>query len=159
MTQALSFHRTPSRATGFTLTELIVTIVIATVLAAFAAARISTQSFDAEGVANEVTAALRYAQKIAISQRRDVAVGISGNVLSLTYPGLPGVPAVQRPPGTDPFTISKSGVSISGTGFTFSALGKPSAAGTTVITVTGSDSPPTTTTVRVEAETGYVHVP
>ena len=145
-----------TRSAGFTLTELVVVIVVATVLSAVVFSRISTQGFDAEGVANEVAAALRYAQRLAISQHRDVAVGISGNELSLTYPGLGGA-AVHQPPGTDAFKVSKSGVSISGTGFTFSALGKPSAASATVITVTGSDTPPTTGTVTVEAETGYVH--
>ena len=142
-------------AAGFTLTELVVVIIIATTLAAFAAARINTQSFNTEGFANEVAATVRYAQRIAISQRRDVAVTISGNSLSLTYPGVGGA-AVQKPPGTDPFTISKSGISLSGTGFTFNALGKPTAGTTTTLTITGSDSPPTVKTVTVEAETGYV---
>lgn len=146
---------THQSASGFTLTELVVVIVIATVLAAFAAARINTQSFDAEGFANEVAATLRYAQKIAISQKRNVAVGISGNTLSLTYPDAPlSGAAVRKPPGADPFIISKSGISISGTGFTFNALGKPTVPST--LTITGSDTPPTTKTITVEAETGYV---
>ena len=141
----------PSR--GFTLTELVVTIIIATVLAAFAVARISTGGFEAEGFANEVAATVRYAQKIAISQRRNVAVGVAGNALSLTYPDAGGA-AVHKPPGSDPFTISKSGVSLTGTGITFSALGKPSSG--TTLTVTGGDTPPTVKTITVQAETGYV---
>jgi MSHA pilin protein MshC len=140
-------------ASGFTLTELVVVIIIATALGALAIARINTQPFEAEGLANEVAAAVRYAQKIAISQRRDVAVGIAGNSVSLTYPGVGGA-AVRKPPGTDPFTVSKGGVSVTGAGFTFNALGRPSASST--ITVTGADSPPTVKTVTIEAETGYV---
>jgi len=145
----------PTKNLGFTLTELVVVIIVATVLAAFAVSRINTQSFDTEGFANEVAATVRYAQKIAISQRRNVAVTVSGNSLSLTYPDQGGA-ALHKPPGTDPFTISKSGVSLSGTSFTFNALGKPSTSTVATLTITGSDSPPTTKTVTVEAETGYV---
>jgi hypothetical protein len=69
-----------------------------------------------------------------------------------------GGAAVQQPPGTDAFTLDKpSGVSLSGTlsgtSFTFSALGKPSAGGTLI--VSGGDISPLT--ITVEAETGYVH--
>lgn len=140
-------------AAGFTLTELVMVIFIAGILSVFAISRINTQSFDAEGFANEVAAAVRYAQKLAISQRRNVAVTIAGNSLSLTYPALSGAPA-HKPPGTDAFTISKSGISLTGTSFTFSALGKPTVSST--LTVTGGDSPPTTKTITIEAETGYV---
>jgi len=140
----------PSLA-GFTLTELVVVMVISVILAAFAAARINVTSFRTEGFANEIGATLRYAQKIAVSQRRNVAVAVSGNTLSLTYPDLGGA-AVRKPPGTDPFTVSApSDVTLTGPSLTFSALGSPSAGGT--FTVTG-DVP---RTITVEAETGYVH--
>lgn len=142
---------------GFTLIELAVVIGIATILAAFAIARINTTSFDTEGYANQVSAAVRYAQKIAISQRRNVTVAVSAGAVALTYPDIGGA-AVHQPPGTDAFTVNKpSGVtlsgSLSGSSFTFSALGKPSAAGT--IIVSGGDIAPIT--ITVEAETGYVH--
>jgi MSHA pilin protein MshC len=136
---------------GFTLTELVVVIVIAAILAAVAAARINVMSFRTEGFANEIGATLRYAQKIAISQRRNVTVSVSGNTLSLTYPDLGGA-AVHRPPGTDPFTVgAPSGITLAGATFTFSALGRPSAGG--IFTVTGDVA----RTITVEAETGYVH--
>jgi len=142
------------RLAGFTLTELVVVIIIAAILAAFAVSRINTQSFDAEGFANEVAATVRYAQKIAISQRRNVSVAVSGNALSLSYPDLVGTPALRKPPGTDPFIVSKSGISLTGTSFTFNALGRPTVSST--LTVTGGDSPPTAKTITIEAETGYV---
>jgi MSHA pilin protein MshC len=144
------------RSRGFTLTELVVVIIIATVLAAFAAARISTQGFETEGFANQTIAMVRYAQKIAISQRRTVAVVVT--------PGTPGSIRicytdtscsggdVRQPSSTDPLTrTSKSNVTVAGASFTFSALGKPSAAAT--ITISGDGSH----TLTVEAETGYVH--
>jgi MSHA pilin protein MshC len=148
---------TRRRRLGFTLVELVVVIGIATILAAFAIARINTASFDTEGYANQVRAAIRYAQKIAISQRRNVTVTVSAGAVSLTYPDIGGA-AVRMPPGTDAFTVSKpSGASLSGTlsstSFTFSALGRPTAAGT--IIVSGGDIAPIT--ITVESETGYVH--
>ena len=137
-------------AQGFTLTELVVVIVIAVILAAFAAARVNTTSFNTLGFANQVTATVRYAQKIAVSQRRNVAVTISGNSVALTYPDL-GAP-VPQPPGTDPFILSApSGVTVSGSSVTFSALGAPNAG--SAITVTGDVAQ----TITVEAQTGYVH--
>lgn len=146
-------------ALGFTLTELVVVMVIAGILSAFAISRINTADFNTEGFANQLAAAVRYAQKTAISQRRNVSVTVAAGAVSLTYPDLGGA-AVRQPPGTDPFTISKPaaatlGGTLAGTTFTFSALGKPSPGGGT-ITVSGGDI--AIITISVEPETGYVHV-
>ena len=136
---------------GFTLTELVVSIVIATILAAFVAARINTQSFDTEGFANRVAATVRYAQKLAVAQRRSVAVTVSANSISLSYPAPISAP-VHMPPSTDPYSVAApSGVTIADAAFTFDALGRPSAA--TTLTITGDVA----RTLTVEAETGYVH--
>lgn len=140
-------------ASGFTLLELVVTLVIAGILTAFAAATISTRSFDTQGVADQATAAVRYAQRLAISQRRNVTVTIASNAVSLTYPDAPlSGAAVREPSSSSPFTVSKSGITITASSgsFTFNALGRPSAGGT--ITITGDGS----RTITIEAETGYV---
>lgn len=147
------------RATGFTLTELVVVIVIATILSAFAISRINTTSFNTEGYSKQAAAALRYAQKIAVSQRRNVTVAISASAVALTYPDAPlSGAAVRQPPGTDAFTVNvPSGVSLGGTlsgsSITFSALGRPSTGGTLI--VSGGDIP--AITITIESETGYVH--
>ena len=132
-------------------------IGVVAILSAFAVSRINTTSFNTEGYANQVRAAIRFAQKIAISQRRNVTVTVSSSDVSLTYPDV-GNAAVHMPPGTAAFIVTKpSGVSLSGslagTSFTFSALGKPGSSGTVV--VSGGDISPIT--IIVEAETGYVH--
>jgi MSHA pilin protein MshC len=152
-------------ARGFSLTELVVVMVIAAILSAFAISRINTTSFEAEGFANQLAATMRYAQKIAIAQHRNVAVAITSSAVSLTYPGLTGTPALRKPPGTEAYTISvPSGVTLGGSlvgdTVTFSPLGKPtyivlssSTSGTLI--VSGGDISPIT--ITVEAETGYVH--
>jgi MSHA pilin protein MshC len=139
------------RARGFTLTELVVTIVIATVLAAFAIARIDRQGFDTEGYASQVSATVRYGQKLAIAQRRSVTVTASGNSLSLSYAAPVSAP-VRKLPSTDDYVINApSGVTIAAATFTFDALGRPSAG--TTLTVTGDVA----RVITIEAETGYVH--
>jgi MSHA pilin protein MshC len=131
---------------------------VAAILSAFALARINTKSFDAEGYANQVRAAVRYAQKIAISQRRNVTVTVNSTTgISLAYPAPTSAP-VRMPPGTDPFIVGKpSDITIDGTlkdsSFTFSALGNPGGGGT--IIVKGGDI--ADITITVEAQTGYVH--
>src|SRR5262245_44884335 len=137
---------------GFTLIELVVVIVIAVILSAFVISRINTRSFETEGYANQVAAAVRYAQRIAIGQHRNVTVTVASNSVALTYADAPlaGV-AVHKPPGTDAFTVvAPSGVTVGGSSFSFTALGRPTAGGT--ITVTGDVA----RNVIVEAETGYV---
>jgi MSHA pilin protein MshC len=152
-------------ASGFSLIELVVVISIVTILAAVAIARINTKSFEAEGFSNELSATMRYAQKIAIAQHRSVAVAITTGTVSLTYPGLSGTPALRKPPGTDAYTLTvPGGVTLAGNlvgdTVTFSPLGKP----TTIVLpantngtliVSGGDLSPVT--ITVEAETGYVH--
>ena len=131
-------------------------IIIATVLAAFALARIDTRAFDTEGFANQAIAMTRYAQRTAISQRRTVAVvitaGTPGTIrLCYTDTSCSGGD-VREPPGSGAFAkTSGSGIAVAGTSFTFSALGRPSAGGT--ITITGDVA----RTITIEAETGYVH--
>jgi MSHA pilin protein MshC len=146
-------HRT---ANGFTLTELVVVIIIASILSAFAIARINVASFDTEGFANRAAAMVRYAQKIAIAQRRTVFVQANGNTLSLCYTNslcTSGcVTPVQEPPGTDPFAYSpRAPVTIANASFCFDPLGRPSVA--TTFTVTDGVSPKS---ISVATETGYV---
>lgn len=142
----------PRLCAGFTLTELVIVMVIVTILSALAISRINTQSFDTEGFANRATAMVRYAQKLAISQRRTVVVVTTASNIRLCYTDAACASAVHEPPGTDPFSYNApSGVSLSATTVSFNGLGRPAAGAR--ITVTGDVA----RTITIEAETGYVH--
>lgn len=62
---------------GFTLVELIMTVVIVGVIAVAAAPRFFNNNvFQERGTADQIRAALRYGQKIAVAQRRQITVTI-----------------------------------------------------------------------------------
>jgi MSHA pilin protein MshC len=71
---------------GFTLVELILVLVIVGVLGAIAAPRFFDRAtFDVAGYSNQVTALIRYGQKQAIAQNRNVYVRLDGASVALCY--------------------------------------------------------------------------
>lgn len=148
-----------AKPSGFTLVEMIVVLVIVGVLAVAAIPRLlNTQDFEARGFHDQTLAALRYAQKAAIAQRRTVCVAVGASSVALTIVATAGssdcttATGLSGPTGGSPYTVTApSGVSYaSASTFYFTSLGQPSAAQT--FQVSGvADS------ITVEAETGYVH--
>jgi MSHA pilin protein MshC len=153
-----------SRPRGYSLVELVVTLVIAGILAAFFVPRLTDTESKATWFHEEVTAAIRYAQRQAVAQKRCVFVRISSTQLRLVYAdaacALP-VPASSAAPLTllatmaagkssgDPYVLdAPSGVTLSpAVDFSFNALGQPS--GPQSLSVGGK-------AITVVAETGYV---
>jgi len=130
---------------GFTLVELITVMVIVGILAVSVLPRFFTVSdFENRGSADQVKSLLRFAQKTAIAQHRNISVVISGGVAS---PNCTTTLAGASPELT---CQVKSTVTAGAGTYTFNALGQPTA-GTACITVSGSNA------LKVEAETGYVH--
>lgn len=147
------------RARGFSLIELIMIMVIIGVLAVAAISRfVDRQTFESRGFYDETLAGLRYAQKTAIAQRRNVCVAFSTGSATLTIASTSGAAApcdtnLTGPTGTTPFVVTaRSGVAFAAlpTNFYFSALGQASISQTMqVVGATGN--------IIVERETGYVH--
>lgn len=150
-------HVTANRQ-GFTLIELVMVVILVGIIALTAVPRFFDRSvFESRGFADQVQASLRYAQKIAVAQRRFACVAFTATTVTLTTdtssacaPGT-ALPAA----GSANYVITApSGVTLTGppAGFYFDALGRPSGARTIAIAGVANN-------IVVEAETGYVHSP
>lgn len=149
------------KAAGFTLVELVVTLVIVGILAVVAMPRFFDRGgFESRGFTDEALAMLRYAQKTAIAQHRIVFVHLTAAAggapasVALCY----GNPCdasnrVLNPANQAPFSeTAPSSVNLPALVFSFDALGQPSAG--QAIAVTGE----VVRTIVVEPVTGYVHL-
>lgn len=142
---------------GFTLSELVATLVIVGIMAAVVVPRFMNRAdFDVFGFAAQTRQSLQFAQKAAVAKRRLVCVSISGGSLSLQFASAFGASScdtpLNGPDGNAFLQTAPSGVAITDARFDFDALGRASAAQT--LLVSGGS---TSQTITVEAGTGYVH--
>ncbi len=149
---------------GFTLIELVVVIALAGVILAVAAPRFANGDiFETRGDAGLLSSTLRYAQKTAIAQRRDVFAvrnaGASPNTVSLCFDAGCNQAVISPETGAAyVLTVSKNvNVEASNDSLGFDALGRalPNAAAS--YTVSNKKNPAQSIVVRIEPDTGYVH--
>ena len=157
---------------GFTLIEMVMTMIIIGVLAVFVIPNMgSIKAFEDVAYQDKVRSALQFARTSAVAQRRKVCVQLANHDLALSIDtatpeasttscavasALPRMLAMPSPDrGCDAATkvCHPSGVTLTATAdaISFNPWGQPSEAVT--YTVTGQS----TLTIKVEAETGYVH--
>ena len=142
-------QRCPS---GFTMIELITVMLVVGVLAVVVLPRFADRGdFQARGFQDETRALLRYAQKSAIAQRRNVCVALGGTGVSLTIdsntPADGNCDTALAPPST---ARGGSGLVPSVGSFKFQPLGDTDQAANITATITG-------TTITVDFRTGYVY--
>jgi MSHA pilin protein MshC len=144
------------RRSGFTLVELVMTMIIIGVLAVFVLPRFTNQlSFQTRGFVDQTLAALQYARKIAVATGRNVCViaGSGGNTLSMTMASARGQSNSCTDVVSNPAAKWQTYSSVaygSALSTTFRADGSASAGAS--LTVSGDR----TYTIAVES-TGYVH--
>ena len=148
------------RQRGFTLAELIITVIIVGILAVVALPRfVDNRAFETRGFVDQTLSTLQYARKVAVSSGRNVCVSASaaGNSLTVTMASNRGsgqaclpANAVANPSAK---WASYSGVAY-GTALATTFGGDGTAVATIAphFTVTGDS----TYTIVIES-TGYVH--
>jgi MSHA pilin protein MshC len=168
----------PARRRGFTLPELVMTIVIVGILVAVTAPRfVSWKGFASRGFYDEAQAVVRFAQKTAIAWRRPIVVCVTAtdiraisDVISDANCAAPAYPVMHPVTNVALRSTAPNGVTLSPAGnFSFNGMGQPTP-GTNFSFVDGSGNPTLaaitlTSTItddparqiKVEAQTGYVH--
>ena len=148
---------------GFTVVELVVTIVILGILAAIAVPRfVGRDTFASRAFFDQATETVRYAQKVSVAWRKPVHVCVTANSIAARTDACPGGGQVLVNPATGAALSvqAPSEVTVAGNSFIFTAPvgaqtgGQPDI-GEVIITLTSAGDPPRR--IVVERETGYVH--
>ncbi len=152
-----------AREAAFSLVELVATLAMVAVLAAFAIPRfIDGSGFASRGFYDEAQGIVRYAQKIAVAQRQSppkppVFVVIETNRIRVCYDAGCAAAVLDPATGSPLELLAPDALTLSPATFSFSGSGAPSLGSQLAITVASSGAGDINRTFFVEAQTGYVH--
>jgi MSHA pilin protein MshC len=157
---------------GFTMPELIAVLVIIGIVAAVAAPKLISSSFDEVRLQQQTLSALRYARSSAVSMQRTVCVAFAATSVTLTYnstaydpstaaipttcatglsaPGGGPAPYVVQAQGSATFSSFPASLAFDRLGRPYSSVGVLLAATQTITLNNGSQ-------IAVEPQSGYAH--
>jgi MSHA pilin protein MshC len=146
---------------GYTLVELVMTIVLIGTVAAVVLPRFASRdAYDVSGFGEDVRAVLRLAQKTAIAQHTPVYVNLdaTGRKLTACYDAAyPCAAPLADPVGGSALTLVPAGnINFSATvsQLSFNWLGSPGEIGATVVVSPSAGG--TSLAIVVDADSGYV---
>lgn len=136
---------------GYTLAELVVAIAIAGIIAAIAVPLFNQPDIDATWFRDQAAAAVRYAQRQAVAQRRSIYVIVNTNSVEICYQSGPtcSTPVPRLETGVAYSLVAPASVALTPASFGFNALGQPLPNAGASFTVGGQP-------IVMNAETGYV---
>lgn len=157
--------RLPRRQAGFTLTELVLVMIVGGILAAYALPKLSAALGGRDDAwHDELQSALRFAQKGAVARRRLTCVTINATAVTITSaavnPATTCTATINGPSGSSNFATannSSAGTSVSPAGtIYFQPDGRVTSDGAGNTTSTRTISMSGASNITVYGDTGYV---
>ena len=152
-----------TKAFGFTLVELVVVIALTGIMVAVATPRLASGDiFETRGDAGLLSSTIRYAQKTAVAQRKNVFVlhtDANPDVVRLCFDLACNEPVINpETAGAYVFTSARNvDISAQNASLGFDALGRAVPDAATSYTVTNRKNNAQSVIINVEANTGYIH--
>lgn len=149
---------------GFSVIELVVTMVVLAILAATAMPRfVSVSAFETMGYADSLMSAARYAQKSAMNSGCDTRLVADGNGYALwlraTSCTAGGFTRPLPRPGAEQWQeLAPSGLTLSSVDIYFDAEGSPYDTSSGALLSSANDITVGNRTLRIEPITGLVHL-
>ena len=144
-----------SHNSGFTLIEVVAVLIILAILSAVAVSRVSTDRSSLRSELNDLKAALRYAQQMAVASDSTITFGVTVTANGYTLVRTGGSGNQPRLPGEESSSHSFSRVSATAGTFNFNEWGGLATGSATATTLTQSGGG--SQTINVIAGTGYAY--